>query len=132
MKFLFFYKTLLWECWVNCSNRLTCCMLKFNFAKVNSQKITFTQLTFFTSSVLSMILKRILTYDERILLICLFYKWFLTQSIVKSINVTQIENLMHYFLSFDTFDKKWNMKWHIDRIQISKQNDVTIFAFDEN
>ena len=62
----------------------------------------------------------------------LFHKWFLTQSIVKSINVTQIENLMHYFLSFDTFDKKWNMKWHIDGIQISKQNDVTIAAFDEN
>ena len=62
----------------------------------------------------------------------LFHKWFLTQSIVKSINVTQIENLMHYFLFFDTFDKKWNMKWHIDGIQISKQNDVTIAAFDEN
>ena len=24
------------------------------------------------------------------------------------------------------------MKWHIDGIQISKQNDVTIAAFDEN
>ena len=24
------------------------------------------------------------------------------------------------------------MKWHIDGIQISKQNDVTVSAFDEN
>ena len=62
----------------------------------------------------------------------LFHKWFLPQSIIKSINVTQIENLMHYFLCLDTFDKKWNMKWHLDRIQISKHNDVTIAAFDEN
>ena len=62
----------------------------------------------------------------------LFHKWFLTQSIVKSINVTQIENLTHYFLCLDTSDKKWNMKWHIDRIQISKHNDVTIAALDDN
>ena len=31
---------------INRYNRLTCCILRFNFAKVNLQKITFTQLSF--------------------------------------------------------------------------------------
>ena len=53
---------------VNRSDRLTCCMLKFNFAIVYLQNIPFTQLSFFYLPGIFNDTWKILTYDKRIVL----------------------------------------------------------------